>query len=100
MAAERVWVDRDLVDKIGKEKCVTDLPGVNYLEEVRKYAEKLREADVEPGKTYLIKIPVSELELNALEDLLFTDLTLEKETVMKHIVSYLWHKIVRQVGGG
>jgi len=97
MVAGWVWVDRDLVAKIGREKYVTDLPGINYFEEVRRYAEKLREADVEPGKTYLIKIAVSELELNALEDLLFTDLTLEKETVVKHIVSYLWHKMVKQV---
>ncbi|MCS7387145.1 MAG: hypothetical protein NDF55_10550 [archaeon GB-1867-005] len=92
-----VWVDRDLVDKIGKEKYVTDLPGVNYLEEVRKYAEKLREADVEPGKTYLIKIPVSELELNALEDLLYTYQPPKNITVLKHIVSHLWHKMVKQV---
>ena len=63
----------------------------------RGYAEYLRSRHVDPGKRHRITVTVSELELNALEDLLYVDLTPEERAVLEEIVRRLWHRLVEAV---
>ena len=66
----------------------------------REYAEYLRSRHVDPGKRHRITVKVSELELNALEDLLYADLTPGERKVLEEIVKGLWHKLVRAADRG
>ena len=55
---------------------------------------------MDPGKRHRITVKVSELELNALEDLLYADLTPGERKVLEEIVKGLWHKLVRAADRG
>ncbi len=61
---------------------------------VEEYARHLKGQDVDPYEKHNVTIDVTELELNALEDLLFTELTPEEQRVLEEIVKNLWHKLV------
>jgi len=61
---------------------------------VEEYARYLRGQDVNPDERHMITIEVSELELNALEDLLFTELSSEEQRVVEEIVKDLWRRLV------
>ena len=62
-----------------------------------EYIAYLRSRHVSPRKRHRITITVSELELNALEDLLYVDLTPEERTILEKIVERLWRRLVRTV---
>jgi len=64
----------------------------------RKYAEYLRGHGVDPDRKHIVTIEVSELELNALEDLLFTELEPEEQKAVEDIVKGLWKKLVSATG--
>ena len=64
---------------------------------VSEYVEYLRRHGIDPDRKYTVSIEVSELELNALEDLLFTNLSPAEQKVVEDIVRGLWQKLVSAV---
>jgi len=64
---------------------------------VSEYAEYLRRHGIDPDRKYTVTVEVSELELNALEDLLFTNLSPTEQKVVEEIVRGLWQKLVSAV---
>ena len=64
---------------------------------VGEYAEYLKKYGIDPDKKYVVTVEVTELELNALEDLLFTNLSPTEQKVVEDIVRGLWQKLVSAV---
>jgi len=62
-----------------------------------QFKRRLRSSGIDPDKAYTVTITVNELELNALEDLLYAELDKDEEKVMRTIVGRLWHKLVSAV---
>ena len=63
---------------------------------VEDYREYLLRCGVNPDEKHVVCVEVSELELNALEDLLYTELTNEEREVLEEIVKELWRKLVSE----
>ena len=73
---------------------------MSLFRSVAEYREHLRRQSVIPEETHRVTIDVSELELNALEDLVYGQHTEEEERVLKEIVAKLWQKLVDEVDKG
>jgi len=61
---------------------------------VKEYAEYLKKHGINPNEKHTITIKVTELELNAIEDLLFTWLTEKEREVLEEIAKKVWIKMV------
>ena len=59
-----------------------------------EYKEYLRSEYVNPDEKHKITMEVSELEINALEDLIYTKLSPEEEKIIRAIASGFWMKLV------
>jgi len=64
---------------------------------VEDYKNWLRRHYINPDRKYTVTITVTELELNALEDLLHVELEPEVKKVIEDIVHKFWLRLVRRV---
>jgi len=64
---------------------------------VEDYKNLLRRHYINPDRKYRLVITVTELELNALEDLLHAELEPEVKKVLEDIVHKFWLRLVRRI---